>query len=263
MTAPIYSAHLGYMFTEYTLEERFAAAARAGFSHIEHPGPYALPATQVRDLCTEHKLTFVQMALPVGDAARGEKGLAALSGRQADFRASVATGLDYAQAAGSRYVHVMSGVVSDAAEHDAAWATYIDNLRFVCAEAAHRGMTLLIEPIGVATLADYFIDHPDKALRALEEVEAPNLKLLFDAFHATNASVDAHTFVKQHVDKIAHVHIADHPGRHEPGTGAFDFRQFFSILRDVDYRGCVGLEYIPAFQTESGLHWREAFRSRQ
>ncbi|MBB3773820.1 hydroxypyruvate isomerase [Angulomicrobium tetraedrale] len=263
MTAPIYSAHLGYMFTEYTLEERFAAAARAGFAHIEHPGPYALPATQVRDLCAAHNLTFVQMALPVGNATRGEKGLAALSSRVTDFRASVAVGLHYAQAAGSGYVHVMSGVISDPTQRDTAWVTYIDNLRFACAEAAKGGMTLLIEPIGVATLADYFIDHPDKALRALEEVEAPNLKLLFDAFHATNAGIDAHIFVKRHADKIAHVHIADHPGRHEPGTGAFDFQQFFSILSDVDYRGCVGLEYIPASHTESGLHWREAFLSKQ
>lgn len=258
--APIYSAHLGYMFTEYPLEERFAAAARAGFTHIEHRGPYKLPATQVLDLCAEHRLSFVQMALPVGDATRGEKGLAALPGRQTDFRSSVATGLDYAQAAGSRYVHVMSGVISDPAQREEAWTTYLDNLRFACTEAAQREMTLLIEPIGVATLADYFIDHPDKALRALEEIEATNLKLLFDAFHATNAGVDAHAFMRRNADKIAHVHIADYPGRHEPGTGTFDFQRFFAVLRDVDYQGCVGLEYIPASNTEAGLHWREAFR---
>lgn len=200
------------------------------------------------------------MALPVGDATRGEKGLAALPGRQADFRASVPIGLDYAQAAGSRYVHVMSGVISDPAQREEAWTTYLDNLGFACSEAAQRGMTLLIEPIGVATLANYFIDHPEKALRALAEISAPNLKLLFDAFHATNAGIDALAFMESHADKVAHVHIADHPERHEPGTGAFDFHRFFAVLQDIDYRGCVGLEYIPASNTEAGLHWREAFR---
>ncbi|MCB4767272.1 TIM barrel protein [Ancylobacter sp. Lp-2] len=259
MSTPVYSAHLGYMFTEYPLEERFAAAARAGFTHVEHPGPYALPAARVRELCAEHALTFVQMALPAGDPARGEKGLAALPGREEEFRASVSAGFDYAQAAGSHYVHVMSGVVADAAQRDTAWSTYTANLGIACEEAARRGMTLLVEPIGAATIANYFIDHPYTALRALEEIGAPNLKLLFDAFHATNAGVDANAFMAEHAARVAHVHIADHPGRHEPGTGAFDFTAFFSTLAQAGYRGAVGLEYIPAAETEAGLGWRRMF----
>ncbi|MBS7543297.1 TIM barrel protein [Ancylobacter oerskovii] len=247
------------MFNEYALEERFAAAARAGFGHVEHPGPYALPAARVRDICAEHGLTFVQMALPAGNPAHGEKGLAALPGRQEDFRAGVPVGLDYAQAVGSRYVHVMSGVVADPAQRDAAWQAYIANLGFACEEAGRRGMTLLVEPIGAATIADYFIDHPHKALRALDEIGAPHLKLLFDAFHATNAGVDPHAFMAEHADRIAHVHIADHPGRHEPGTGRFDFKAFFSVLERVGYRGSVGLEYIPLAGTEPGLTWQRAF----
>lgn len=259
MPARRYSAHLGYMFTELPLEARFAAAAAAGFREVEHPGPYGLTAERVRALCDQHNLSFVQMALPAGDAARGEKGIACLIGREQEFRQSVETGLAYAQAIGSRFVHVMAGVVSEPEVFDAARECYITNLRFACDAAASRGMTLLVEPIGVATISGYLVDHPAKALRAIADVGASNLRMLFDAFHATNAGVDAITFVQQHPETIAHIHIADHPGRHEPGTGTFDFTRFFEALDRVGYLGSVGLEYIPAGNTREGLSWRSRF----
>lgn len=247
------------MFTEHPLEGRFAAAAAAGFREVEHPTPYGLAASRVRELCDQHGLSFVQMALPAGDTARGEKGIGCLPGREQEFRQSVETGLDYAHEIGSRFVHVMSGVVSEPEAFDAARACYITNLRFACDAAAARGMMLLVEPIGVATISGYLVDHPAKALGVIADVGAPNLRMLFDAFHATNAGIDAITFVQQHPETIAHIHIADHPGRHEPGTGTFDFVRFFEALDRVGYPGSVGLEYIPAGDTREGLSWLSRF----
>lgn len=252
-----YSAHLGYMFTEHALEDRFAAAAACGFRDVEHPGPYAIPADRVADLLREHGLRFVQMALRAGDPARGEKGIACLPGREAEFRDSVAAGLAYAKAIGSGFIHVMSGLKPADVSPDNVWRTYVANLRHACGAAAEAGIPVLVEPIGAATISGYLVDHPDIALRALEEVGASNLYLLFDAFHATNAGVDPSTFVRNHHARIRHVHIADHPGRHEPGTGTFDFGRFFSALDAVGYGGAIGLEYIPAGETGAGLGWRE------
>ena len=252
-----YSAHLGYMFTEHALEDRFAAAAACGFSDVEHPSPYAIPAERVADLCREHYLRFVQMALPAGDPARGEKGIACLPGREAEFRDGVAAGLAYAKTVDSGFVHVMSGLKPADIPFDEVWRTYIANLRHACDAAATAGIPVLVEPIGAATISGYLVDHPDIALRALEEVDAPNLSLLFDAFHAANAGVDPVAFVRDHHARISHVHIADHPGRHEPGTGAFDFETFFRALDAAGYAGSVGLEYIPAGETAAGLDWRE------
>ncbi|QRM34242.1 hydroxypyruvate isomerase family protein [Microvirga sp. VF16] len=255
-----YSAHLGYLFAEMPLEKRFAAARQAGFIEVEHPSPYGLPAERVRSLCEEHGLTFAQMALPAGDASRGEKGIACLPGRELDFEASVRKGLDYAMQIGSRFVHVMSGVLPNDMNREEVWPTYLRNVESACKAAEAARMSVLIEPIGAATLANYMMDDPYLALQAIEEIGAPNLSMLFDAFHAANAGIDPVAFVQEHHGRIAHVHIADHPGRHEPGTGTIDFGGLFEALDAANYAGSIGLEYMPAATTEAGLGWRNSFQ---
>jgi hydroxypyruvate isomerase len=254
-----FSAHLGYLFTELPLEERFAAARQAGFSTVEHPSPYALSADHAAALCWEHGLGFAQMALPAGDPSRGEKGIACLPGREEDFEASVRHGLAYARRVGSRYIHVMSGVLPAGLTREDAWLLYISNLRAACQAASEVGIPSLIEPIGKGTIANYLMDHPDLAVRAIEEIGSPNLFMLFDTFHAANSGIDPVAYMRKHHHLIAHVHIADHPGRHEPGTGNIDFAAFFAVLEDVGFAGAIGLEYIPAGATVAGLAWRNDF----
>lgn len=249
------SAHLGYMFADEPLSMRFESAARCGFTAVEHPGPYDMPAGELRRILADNGLAFVQMALPSGDAARGEKGLACLSDRQADFDAALERGLDYAAAIGCTMVHMMSGVVPRGTERADLWPLYTERLAQAAHAAAARGIVLLVEPIGRATIADYFIDDPYLGLRALDAVDADNVRLLFDAFHATNAGIDAVRFFTCHAHRIAHLHIADHPGRHEPGTGCFAFGRLFAALDACGYSGRIGLEYVPADDTRAGLFW--------
>ena len=122
-------------------------------------------------------------------------------------------------------------------------------------------MTLLIQPVSVATAPDYFLDDPYAGLRAVDMVGLRNVRLLFDAFHATNAGIDAARFLARHAGIIAHIHIADFPGRHEPGTGAFSFSRLFSAIDGADYHGRIGLEYIPTSDTRSALDWLELYPS--
>ena len=247
------SAHLGYLFTEVALEERFAAAARAGFAVIEHPSPYTLPAARFRELCDENGLHVAQIALPAG--RRGEKGLAALVDRRAEFAASLAQGIDYALAVGSPLIHPMAGVPEGGADTAATWTCYIDNLALACEAAKAAGLTVIIEPIGPDTLAGYYMDHPDLAVRALEAVGSPDMLLSFDVFHATRAGVDLIAFTAAQGARFGHVQIADDPGRHEPATGGIDFARFFDALDRAGYSGPIGLEYHPLSNTIDGLEW--------
>lgn len=253
------SAHLGYLFTELPLEQRFAAAREAGFSHVEHPAPYALPAERLKQLCADNGLHFVQLALPAGDASRGEKGIACLPGRRAEFEQSLDVGLAYARTVGADFVHVMSGITPKGDPSERLHATYVENLRMVCRAATLVGIDVLIEPIGPGTLPNYYMSDPHEALRVIDEVGQSNLFMLFDAFHAAMADIDPTAFVRQHNACIRHVHVADLPGRHEPGTGTIDFAALFRELSACRYGGAVGLEYVPNADTVNGLHWREAF----
>lgn len=256
---PTLCAHLGYLFNEMPLERRFEAARAAGFTAVEHPSPYSIPARRVARLCRDNGLTFVQMALPAGEPERGEKGLACLPGREREFRESVKVGIAYASESDARYIHPMAGVLPWGVARAEAWSTYIENIGIACDRAAAAKIPVLVEAIGVGTIANYFIDIPDLALRAIAELGRPNLRLLFDTFHASNAGLDPSAFMSEHHGLVAHVHVADAPDRHEPGTGTIDFRLFFDTLKRVNFGGAIGLEYIPASSTLAGLAWRNTF----
>jgi hydroxypyruvate isomerase len=255
-----FSAHLGYLFTERSLAERVAAARRAGFTAVEHPGPYELSPALLRRLLEENGLDFVQLALPVGEISRGEKGLAALPGREAEFLSSLRIGLDYASEIGARFIQVQSGLTPPDADPEDLWRTYIANLRAAAAAATACGVGVLIEAIGAATIAGYFMDRSDLALRALDDVGRPNVELLFDVFHSANAGIEPGEFIRRHCGRIGHLHIADHPGRGQPGTGSLDFPSLFRTIEGAGYRGLIGCEYKPTVPTEDSLAWYQPFQ---
>lgn len=255
---PRFSAHLGYMFAERPLAGRFAAARAAGFAAVEHPAPYGMPADEMRQLLARTGLRFIQLALPAGRP--GEKGFAALAGREAEFCASMQTGLAYAQAVGAPFVQVQSGLIAEGADRARMWQTYLGNLDKGCRMAEEAGLGVLIEPIGAATIADYFMDRPALAVEALQTVKRPNLRILFDAFHAAVAAIDPGEFIARNAGSIGHIHIADHPGRHEPGTGTLDFAALFAAAEKAGYEGWFGCEYKPSGTTEASLGWFAPFR---
>lgn len=254
-----YSAHLGYLFTDRPFPERFRAARQHGFSAVEYPAPYGTPAAEMAAWLAEVGLPYIQFGLRSGDAARGEKGLAIFAERQAEFRASVAEGLDYAEAIGVRMVHAMAGVLPAPERTSAHWARYVDNLGFAAEAAAKRGMTILVEAMSRQAVPDYFIETPGRAAEAIAATGQGNIKLLLDVFHAVSEGLDPVAEIERHAGLIGHVHIADHPGRHEPGSGTVDFGRIATALQAADYHGFLGCEYTPAAETVAGLTWlREA-----
>jgi hydroxypyruvate isomerase len=253
------SAHLGYLFTELPLEERFGAAKRAGFAAVEHPALYALPPARVRELLAETGLPLVQTGFPSGEISRGEKGFAALPDQVDRFRESLALGLDYAEAIGVPAVHAMAGVKPAGADLSRMWDTYIGNMREAADALGAQGRLLLIEPISQGSIAEYFIEDPEDAVRAMAEIGRDNVRLLFDVFHATSIGADPLAFIRRHASLIYHVHIADHPGRHEPGSGTIDFGALRQTLDEVGYDGFIGCEYAPAGRTDEGLGWMTSF----
>ncbi|GLS44286.1 hydroxypyruvate isomerase family protein [Methylobacterium brachythecii] len=250
------SAHLGFLYTERPLPERFAAAARNGFRVMEHPNLFSTPAREVAGWLNAAGLSLVQTSFPAGDASRGEKGFAGLPDRAGAFRDSVAPTLDYVEEIGGcRLVHAMAGVRPAGVAQDRLLDTYRESLAFAADLAARRGMEILIEPIGPGSIADYIVDDPLLAVRLIGEVGRPNVKLLFDAYHAHCLGHDPAALIREHAALIAHVQIADDPGRHEPGTGTIAFDPIFAALEAVGYAGTIGCEYHPATTTEEGLGW--------
>lgn len=234
------SAHIGYLYTELPLQDRLAAAARGGFTAVEHPEPWAIPAAEMRQRLADLGLVLAQVTSGMG--AAGEKGLAALQGREADFRAGFRRAVDYAIATGCPFVHPMAGTGGDAACYDA-------NIGWAQAQIAGSGLRLLIEAI---TVPSYHLATLEQAM-ALQDRLGGAPALLFDSYHAAVLGYDPVAFVQAHAARIGHVHIADHPGRHQPGTGTLPLVALRAALQRAGYAGAIGFEYIPIGPTEDSL----------
>lgn len=243
-----FSAHMGYLFNEVPLGERVAAAAAAGFTAVEHPQPFAIDPHVMRKMIDDYGLVFAQLVGGAGDASKGEKGLASLPGREADFRASFERAVEYAQIVGAPFVHPMAGVPAEF-DADRAKDVYIENVRYAVERTAGTSLRVLIEAISEAAVPGYAISTLPKAMEVQDLFGTSKVALLVDTFHAAVTNVDLTKWILSNGERIGHVHIADFPGRHEPGTGNLPFNSILASLEAVDFKGAIGFEYVPSKPT--------------
>jgi len=252
---PRFAANLSMLFCERPLVERFAAAAQAGFAAIEIQFPYELPAARIAGLLRENALQLVLCNLPAGDWAGGERGIACHPDRSEEFRAGVAQAIAYAQALGCRQLNCLAGIAPADVPEAAVRATLVANLRHAADELARAGLALLVEPINTFDIPGFYVNRTAQALALLDEVGADNVFLQYDVYHAQRMEGDLGNTLARHLPRIAHIQIADNPGRHEPGSGEINYPWLFRHLDALGYAGWVGCEYKPAMTTETGLGW--------
>jgi hydroxypyruvate isomerase len=248
------------LFGEVDFLDRFEAAARAGFRGVEVQFPYDWPAEAIAERLRRHRLELVLHNLPAGDWAGGERGIACHPGREAEFREGVEQALRYAAALGCRQVNCLAGIAPAGVAPEAVRRTFVANLRLAAARLGEAGLRLNVEAVNTRDVPGFWLDGSAQAVGILDEVGAPNLFLQLDAYHARAMGEDLAAAVKRFLPRIGHVQIADHPGRHEPGTGQTDFAAFFRMLDRLGYAGWVGCEYRPLGRTEAGLGWLAAWR---
>lgn len=252
---PKFAANLSMMFNEWDFLDRFAAAADTGFSAVEFLFPYAHAPDEVARRLQASGLTQALFNLPPGDWDKGERGMASVPGREAEFRASVETALPYAKATGVKRLHVMSG---HGDRHDPrAVEAYKTALRHACAATAPLGIDVLIEPINGRDMPGYFLNDFEFAAELIASLGLPNLKLQYDIYHRQILHGDVMRSLEALLPVIGHVQTASVPGRHEPGSGELDDFAVFRHLDRIGYRGFVGCEYRPAAGTAPGLSWME------
>ena len=187
-----------------------------------------------------------------GDWQTGERGLAALPGREAEFRASVARALPYAEAVGARRLHAMAGLVEPDAETE---ATYLNNVRYAAETLAKANLELLIEPINPRSMPGYFLSTTAQAVALIDRIKHPALRLQFDIFHHQITRGDVMQSLTDCKDMIGHIQIASVPDRQEPDTGELNYTEIFKHIDQIGYSGWVGCEYIPRNGTREGLGW--------
>lgn len=250
---PRFAANLSMMFTEHDFPARFRLAAEAGFEAVEFLFPYDHAAEDIARWCQEAEVRQVLFNLPPGDWTAGERGLAALPDRKAEFRQSVVTALDYAGVIGTPRLHIMAGNAD--ATDPAHAACYRDSLMHAADAAAERGICIMIEPINRRDMPGYFLDDFNRAADLISDLAHSHIRLQFDVYHRQILHGDVLTALKSLLPVVGHVQIASVPGRNEPGTGELDDFRIFRALDELGYQGHVGCEYRPRAGTGAGLGW--------
>lgn len=251
---PRFAANLSFLFQDLPFLDRFEASAKAGFKAVEFLFPYEFAKEEIAARLRANGLTQALFNLPPGDWSKGERGLAAMPGREAEFEAAMMTALAYAAATGCRTIHAMPGL----RHHGADRKTYIANLRKGARMAADAGVTVVIEPINTRDIPGFFLNTTAEARAVIHEVGAANLGLQFDLYHRAIQEGDVTIAIREFGHLARHYQIASPPDRGEPDDGEMNYRFLFQEIDKSGYDGFVGCEYKPRGDTLAGLKWAKA-----
>jgi 2-dehydrotetronate isomerase len=264
---PRFAANISWLYPELPLPERIAAAARDGFPGVEAQFPYDENVAELAARCAESGVAWVLINVPAGDWARGERGLAALPGREGECRRGIDDALAWADALDCRRIHLLAGVPPPGADRARCAATYAENLAWAARQAADAGREILIEPLNPRDVPGYWLTTQAEAHRLVQTLGAPNLKVQMDLYHCQVAEGDLSTRLRRHLPtgRVGHLQIAGVPGRHEPDTGELNHRHLFALIDELAAEAglddlWVGAEYHPlrgaiTGGTSEGLGW--------
>lgn len=254
---PRFSANLSMLFCEHPFLERFKAARDAGFGAVEYMFPYDHPPQQLGKVLEELGLEQVLFNLPAGDWQAGERGIAVDPRRVEEFREGVEQALQYARALRVPRINCLVGKEVEDFPREEQWSTLVGNLRFAARMLAKESITLLVEPLNSVDVPGFFLTSTREALHLLDDVGEGNIKIQYDVYHMQKMEGDLTATIRENLNRIDHIQIADNPGRHQPGTGEINYAFLLRELDCMGYQGHVGLEYIPDPDTLTSLRWIE------
>ncbi len=252
---PRFAANLTMLYTEHPFLERFDRAAQSGFNAVEFLFPYDEDVAAISDALKRNGLTQVLFNLPAGDFAAGERGIANDPSRVGEFRDGVSRALEIADRLDCRQLNCLVGLELDGVPLDTQWKTMVENLRFVAEQTKVAGVRQVVEPLNSIDTPGFMLVTTADALRLLEEVGSDNLRIQYDVYHMQRMEGNLTATLRQHLDRIGHVQVADSPARNQPGTGEINYPFIFETLDEVGYAGSIGCEYKPVPNTEESLGW--------
>ncbi len=252
---PEFSANLSMLFKEVEFLDRFDRAAAAGFKGVEFLFPYEWDKDELAERLQRNSLQLVLHNLPAGDWSSGERGLTSLVDRVDEFQQGVARAIDYATALSCPRVNCLAGIPPVTQDRDRTFETMVSNVRYAAEETGKNGIKLIVEAINSDDMPGFYLNTTRQVVDFLKAVDHPNAAIQYDIYHMQIMEGNLIKTIRQNLEKIEHMQLADVPGRHEPGTGEINFANLFEAIDDMGYEGWIGCEYVPSGSTEQSLGW--------
>jgi hydroxypyruvate isomerase len=257
-----YLVNCSLMFTEEPLLRRPAAARAAGFSAVEFWWPFATPVPSDHEVDAfveavgDAGVALVGLNFFAGDLAGPDCGVLSIPGRSGQFRDNIDVTVGIGERLGVRGFNALYGNRVDGVDPAAQDELATENIALAAKAAARIGATVLIEP--VSGPKPYPLRTAGDAVGVVQRARAAgagNVGFLCDLYHLASNGDDLDAAIATYAGVIAHVQIADAPGRGEPGSGELDLDRYLAMLEDHGYRGWISLEYKPTTTTEASLAW--------
>lgn len=251
-----FSANIGFLWYDLPFLERIIAAKAAGFDVVECHFPYDYSKEAIAQTLKEQKMRM--LGLNTAPGPEGYFGLGALAGKEPEARRLIDQAIDYGDHLGVQHINVLASLTDGV---NGAEAIYRANLAYAAEQAAQHGIIIVIEPLNPRSVPHYHCHRIDMAVETIKAVGAPNLKLMFDFFHAQIVHGDLETLIRDTIDHIAHVQIAAVHDRGEPDEGEINYPYILQVLHDARYQGYIGAEYKPrGGSVEAGLDWMKTYQ---
>jgi hydroxypyruvate isomerase len=232
--------------SQLTMEQRLYKAAELGYSAVEFWSWWDQDLETVAQAAQETGVAIGSVCtkfVTLLDPAERDRYLDGL-------RESI----EAAKQLNCKHLISQTGNTREGVSREEQTASLIEGLRAAAPLLEAAGITLVVEPLN--TLVDhpgYFLQYGEEAANIIRAVDHPNVRLLYDVYHQQITEGNLIPTIKKHSDIIAYYHIADHPGRREPGTGEINYDNVLQAIRDTGYDGYVGLEYFPVSHAEEIL----------
>jgi hydroxypyruvate isomerase len=270
---PKFAANLHYLFNEVPFLDRFGLAAEVGFKGVEFQVPYHWSPDVLAEKLERNGLTMVLLDTKPGDWDAGERGVAALPGREQEFRRELETTIEYCRALQCDTVHTIAGVLAPGTDRSVAEQVFVENLKYAADRLGQYGVKAVIEPINGGRdlirggeayttygMKGFFLNHTRDAVRIIEKVGNKNLRLHLDIYHMQLTDGNLAETLRETIDLVQHLQIAGVPGRNEPSLGEINYPYLFDLIYELGYRGWIGCEYKPLSSTLEGLGWAQPYR---
>jgi hydroxypyruvate isomerase len=262
---PRFSANIGMLFKELDVVERFAAARAAGFGAVEIGFPYDTPVATLRSAKDTQGLDMTVINVPAGDLLAGGPGLAAMPGREDEFKRAVDRACLYAFQLHPGAVNILAGSPPmDQFSREQCLDVLAKNAAYAAGELASVETRAILEAINTRDSPGFLLSRTDQSLDIVKRAGHPNLGIEFDIYHMSIMGEDVVDQIARHKSLIGNIQFADDPGRHEPGTGTIDFQKVFAGVDQAGWTGYLAAEYRPSGpRTEDSLAWMKPYATDQ
>jgi hydroxypyruvate isomerase len=162
-----------------------------------------------------------------------------------EFMAQVTAQMKAAKELESPQINLKSGNRIDSVSRSVQHATSIENLKRAADLAAANQVQIVVEPIDPLENPNMYLTSVSEAFEIIRAVDSPQVRVLYDFYHEQRAYGNLIEKLEQNIDLVGLVHIADVPGRHEPGTGEIDYANIYRKLGQLKYNKFITMEFYP------------------